>query len=90
MSEIQLPRNRKEALEVASRNQPQKISVNDPACGSGSLLCAAWEVAHKRGYADLLFLSGQDIDPYCVAMTRINIIMRQELALLRPYLLATY
>ena len=89
MAEMQLPQNRKEALKVASRKQSKKISVNDPTCGSGSLLCAAWEVAHKRGSDDLLSLSGQDIDPYCVAMTRINIIMRQELTVLKPYLLAT-
>ncbi len=83
MAEMQMPESRDAALKIASRNEDGQISVHDPACGSGSLLCAAWEVALQRGYDDLVALYGQDIDPYCVAMARINIIMRKELTAMR-------
>ncbi|RMH39825.1 MAG: hypothetical protein D6694_10805, partial [Gammaproteobacteria bacterium] len=83
MAEMQLPSDRAAALEIARTNEDGKISVYDPACGSGVMLIAAWDVARERGYDDLVALYGQDIDPYCVTMARINIIMRKELTAVR-------
>lgn len=79
MAEINMPVGRPAALEIARSNPEGKLIVSDPACGSGSMLCAAWEVSKNRGYDDLVAFYGQDIDPYCVVMTRINMIMRREL-----------
>ncbi len=83
MAEIQMPADRAAALEIARSNPEGKIRILDPACGSGSMLCAAWEMAHERGYDDLMEFYGQDIDPYCVVMARVNLIMRRELTALR-------
>ena len=83
MAEMQLPETRAEAETIARANSEGKITVLDAACGSGVMLCAAWEVAFNRGYDDLIALYGQDIDPYCVVMTKINLIMRKELTALR-------
>lgn len=82
MAETQMPKDRAAALEIANR-EGGKLHVNDPACGSGVMLCAAWEVARERGYDDLVAFYGQDIDPYCVAMARINLIMRREIPALQ-------
>lgn len=79
MAEMQLPEDRAEAQSIASANPDGKISVFDPACGSGVMLCAAWDVARERGYADLVEFYGTDIDPYCVVMARVNLIMRREI-----------
>lgn len=83
MAAMQMPEDRVTALEIAEHNADGRISVNDPACGSGVMLCAAWEVARERGYDDLVEFYGQDIDPYCVVMARINLIMRREITALR-------
>jgi len=83
MAEMQMPEDRAAALEIASGNADGKISVCDPACGSGVMLCAAWEVARERGFDDLVAFYGQDIDPYCVVMARVNLIMRREITALR-------
>ncbi|MEP0807633.1 MAG: SAM-dependent DNA methyltransferase [Chloroflexota bacterium] len=83
MAEMQLPEDRAAALEIACRREDGKISIFDPACGSGVMLCAAWEVAQERGYGDLVEFYGQDIDPYCVVMARVNLIMRREIPALQ-------
>jgi hypothetical protein len=83
IAEMQLPENRREAEAIARGNPEGKITIYDPACGSGSMLCAAWEVAVERGYDDLVQFYGQDLDPYCVVMARVNLIMRRELSAVR-------
>lgn len=55
-----------------------RISVNDPACGAGGQLLGAFShVAEKYGRraALRLSLSGQDIDPLCATMTKIQTTM---------------
>ena len=83
IAKIELPEDRETALRIIKERGIEKITINDPACGSGSMLCAAWEVAYMRGFDDLISLSGQDIDPYCVVMAKINLIMRQEMTALK-------
>lgn len=84
MALMQMPEDRAEAMAtIAAKPDHSKLSVCDPACGSGVMLCAAWDVARERGYADLVEFYGTDIDPYCVVMVRVNLIMRQELTALQ-------
>lgn len=67
------------------------ITVNDPACGSGTTLLAARAVVARdygRKVSQRIKLSGQDIDQTCVRMAQIQIAMSDE-KFMRSFMIAS-
>lgn len=65
------------AIETAKR-EGRRLTVNDPACGSGSMFLGAKRVILREAGIDGLEwfeFSGNDIDPICVKMARIQMRM---------------
>lgn len=61
------------ALDLSQYGPEYPLHVLDPACGSGTLLLAvASEVPTSLIWTSSLRLAGVDVDPLCVAMTRLN------------------
>ncbi len=63
------------------RREGRRLSICDPACGSGIMLLAVRAaVADRWGRDEVrhLALFGQDLDPICVAMARINLTLTDD------------
>ena len=61
-----------------SKQEGRRITVHDPACGSGALLLAAKRaIVAQAGLDGLRYFefSGVDVDPVCVKMCRIQMTM---------------
>lgn len=64
---------------ITGVNPPRRFRIHDPTCGAGGLLLGQIRSRLEEFPADTIEVSGVDLDPFCVAMTALQLQASQVL-----------